>query len=650
MGTSIKTVVYSCTALASLADNTLTNITAPAIYLPESSKTFRSVWLEVTADDIITATGGTIGTYRVDFGLDAVAQTTYSNANGITHSSENMSFRHEIDVTSYFTTNWTGTSMAANVDVLIDQTTGTTLGQVNVCVSIHITYEYDDTSATQVKTVWLPLDAPVADLAASKPGSATATIPALDTHLPEASKTYRQIAIWRMCNTHGTGTDPTVSMEIESDGASTCAGYESALQSSRWVRYIDTAVTSGIDTSVTQAFYIWASEATRIHHPQVMMQVTYEFDASAANDVFVSLRLPMKIGTPVYGSSYPNAGSIDLFIPESGVSSKEIAFFVNWIANASLTTISLRIGTGSYVSYTDSGLFYAGDNCAMVRNDSAYTLAQGLNQLEAYVYYSSAAYQQEFFSGFWVCNYTCDKPSGGHGAVNTTVETRKAIDTAAATAALEFSGALVAFPQTSWFFAAPFGAKLGMFSSTTGTMTGAAIVANWGDGFVNLLDCNQPDHDAEVGATQIYDHAPSRYLLRWAGDTGYYAGSTQAREDRKDAEASVIGRARSLSTVALFSVGFFFTLHSQTFAVAGTVYGSGGGTVNLALCLATTGEVLRTTTRAGNGAFSFTWYMPAPEVYVVAYESDTYRGRSLNGAAGTDTFDIVLGTPRLAVA
>jgi hypothetical protein len=131
MATRLKTVQYSFPVLASLTNNTLTNMTQITVYLPETgTKTFRKVIAKVTADDIVTATGGSIGTRTVNLRLGAAAYTTNSNANTLTNSGENLSVFYSADFTSHFTTNWTGTSMTCDVQVLTNQTTGTTLNMV----------------------------------------------------------------------------------------------------------------------------------------------------------------------------------------------------------------------------------------------------------------------------------------------------------------------------------------------------------------------------------------------------------------------------------------------------------------------------------------------------------------------------------------
>ena len=162
MATRLKTVQYSFPILGSLTNNVATNLTQITVYLPETgTKTFRKVVAKLTCDDIISATGGSITARTLSLRLGAAAYTTVTNATTLTNSAENLSLYYSADFTSHFTTNWTGTSMTCDVQTLVNQSTGTTLGMVNVAVTLDITYEYDDTSTTQLKTVWIPLNAPV---------------------------------------------------------------------------------------------------------------------------------------------------------------------------------------------------------------------------------------------------------------------------------------------------------------------------------------------------------------------------------------------------------------------------------------------------------------------------------------------------------
>lgn len=77
----------------------------------------------------------------------------------------------------------------------------------------------------------------------------------------------------------------------------------------------------------------------------------------------------------------------------------------------------------------------------------------------------------------------------------------------------------------------------------------------------------------------------------------------------------------------------WMTYHSITFTVGGTISGSGGGTVNIGLWRTTNKELALTTSRAGDGAFSFTWYDDTQDVFCEALEDATHMGRSDDGVA-----------------
>jgi len=148
MAISLKTVAFAFPRLTSITNNTLTNFTPITVTLPESSKTFRSCYVEFSCNDIITTTGGTLTTKTSALRLGASAYTTILNANTLTHSAESLSLMFTQDFTSHFVSNWTGTSMTCDFQVQINQSTGTPTGMVDGGAILYITYEYEDTSET----------------------------------------------------------------------------------------------------------------------------------------------------------------------------------------------------------------------------------------------------------------------------------------------------------------------------------------------------------------------------------------------------------------------------------------------------------------------------------------------------------------------
>jgi hypothetical protein len=117
----------------------------------------------------------------------------------------------------------------------------------------------------------------------------------------------------------------------------------------------------------------------------------------------------------------------------------------------------------------------------------------------------------------------------------------------------------------------------------------------------------------------------SRLMKRWPADTGF---------ERMDIETS--RRVRNIDNAnTYFSyVGWWATYHScGPFTVSGTVSNSAGGTVTLGLHRSSDGQLLKTTTRSGNGAYSFNWWDNTENVFVEATEDATHLGRSQDGLA-----------------
>lgn len=643
MATRLKTVHYAFPTLASLTNNTLTNLTQITIFLPETgTKTFRSVVAHVTFDDIITNTGGSLTTKTLDFRLGAAAYTSISNTSTLTHSGENQSFHLTADYTSHFTTNWTGTSMTADFRLQINQSTGTTTGFVNVSVTFEITYEYDDTSTTQIKTVMIPLNAPVSNITT---GAVTYdTFPALDTYLPETSKVYRNMYIVVQGNEHRNGatTDNTMTINL---GASTVTtgNYEGALASDRWFRYVWNLTAAGFTaTNATQNFQL-STTVARFNHPQCYAVITYEYNESTSTSIMNSVMLPLDMNSPYGGttsSDYQRA-SRDFFIQEPGtITTNKIAFYPFWVQSAAIGGLNMRIGTGAFVAYTDTASVLCGTNGAMIRNDSAFTLVHGRNSLNFDAYRTDT---QDFgwnTSGFWLINYTSDKHTSGSGAHNHSVFWGiQQNGTAAAAVEFTIAASSVTIPETNYFINA-IGTRLVVLMNAAGG-TGTAytiggiitavekLVAEGGIEWENVfIDIAQTD--VENGT--LYGWSQSRSIFdRWPGDPD--PNRIDIGTNRRWRVNLPPSSTTSATGTGWIGLSHLFTYHSITYTVSGTVSGSSGGTVTLNLCRVNTGERVLSTTRSGNGSYSFTWYDDTENVFVEARESGTLLGRSDDGVA-----------------
>lgn len=699
MATSLKTVEYVFPALASMTNNTLTTLTQITLYLPETgTKTFRSVVAKVTMDDIVTATGGSWTTKTMNLRLGAASYTSIANANTLTGGGENASLYLAADFTSHFTTNWSGTSMTCDFQLQVNQSAGTTTGMVNVCVTLEVTYEYDDTSTTQVKTVLIPLDMPATTL----PTSATTydTIPALTTYLPEANKTIRQIAAFVQGNENNASTtDSTITLRIGSASVTT-GNHEHALQSDRFIRYVWDVTSAYPDTAATQTWQPTTSVTTRYHHMQAWLMVTYEFKANvttttltedldssetgvdvtsaaalgsapfviciedeemlvtsiASNTLTVtrgfngstaashsngatvnpramqSLQLPLQVDSPMGGTASTDhqRATRELFIQEPGrINRHKVAFYCFWTQIAAIGGLNMRIGTGSFVAYTDVAAVTCGSNAAMIRNDSAFTLARGRNSMNFDCYRTDTADFGWSVGGFFIVNYSSNVSAKGFSAHNHTVKWGLQQNGTAASAFVYTTSAIAPVIPESDYYINALGLELVQLPSSTANGNMVVFVERlsaeggqqWESAYLDALQT-----DPETGAYLFYAQIKSLFK-RWPNDPG---------ADRMDLETSRRWRVHygGLTNVSGWhSLGILMTYHSITYTVSGTVSGSGAGTVDLNLCRASSGERVLSTSRSGNGAFSFTWFDNTEQVFVEAREGASYLGRSDNDVA-----------------
>jgi hypothetical protein len=586
-------------------------------------------------DDIVTATGGSLTTKTLNLRVGAAAYTSIANANTLTNSGENASFWLSADFTSHFTANWSGSSMTCDFQLQINQSTGTTLGMVNVCVTLDITYEYDDTSSTQVKSVMIPLNAPVGAIATA--ATTYDTIPALDTYLPEASKTYRNIYLVLQGNEARNAAITAHTMTIRVGSASTTTGsYEGSLASDRFFRYVYNLTSTYPATNATQTFQPTATVA-RVNHFQAYLVVTYEFNPATTTSVMNSVMLPMDLASPMGGttSSDYQRGTRELWIQEPGtITTSRVAFFPFWQQIAAISTLNMRIGTGSFVAYTDAASVTCGSDAAMVRNDAAFTLARGRNKLNFDVWRSDAADFGWNLCGFWLVNYTSGVAASGIGAHNHTVEWGLAQNgTAAAASNFTIAATAPVIPETDYFINA-LGTQLIVAPSGTVAPSGYTVLVERlaAEGGIEweaaYIDSSQTD--PEIGTFLMYSQMRTLFK-RFPGDTD---------PDRMDLETARRWKVHvngSTAVTGWISLGICLTYHTITYSVADSISGGFSGTVTLGLHRSEAnaygpGELMKTTTRAGDGAFSFTWYDNTEQLYVNATDGSNV-GRSTDNLA-----------------
>jgi hypothetical protein len=622
MAQRLKTVEYWSPMAAALADNTSVGLPTFTVYIPEaaaSGVTFRSVYAEVVVSDANT-TLTNITTRNLTLTFQGVSPSSVNNAQTLTQSGENFSHHFSGDFTAYFNANWgTSASRILGFGLLIN--TGT-LGSVNATVRLVITYEFNDTDPVHLKTVWIPLNAATGALGITKSVVAD-TIPALDTYCPEAGKTFRQTTVVVQGNTESnSATDLTFSLEVDTNGAYTSGIIEKGSTIDVWYRL---SSIQSFTTDATHSLYLWASVAD-FDHPQVWLVVTYEFTVSGTTTILNSLLVPMEVGGAMGGntSSLYNRASRDLFIEEPAtITTQRVAAFVFYTTAAAISGLNARVGTGSFVSYTSVATALSSGCGFMVRNDAAFTLARGRNALNVDLYNTDTADPGYNVSILWMINYTSAVPTNGIWAANHTILWNIIPTPNAAASSLVLSASTAPnIPEASYFLTA-IGVEVVLTTSGSLTNGGLAIGAerlSSGEGGFNWESVYEAlgGTDPEIGIFIAYATARSVFE-RWPGD---------AHGDRLPFETARRWRVVIGGNIGFPQLTLMFSYHSITFTASGDVSGSGGGTVTLHLLRDGSYEPVLESSRAGNGAFSFTWYDNTEELAVDAYEDDTHMGRS----------------------
>jgi hypothetical protein len=649
MATRLKTVEFAFPTLTTMANNTPTTFTQ-TVYIPEATKTFRAVWVEVSMDDITTTTASTITTKSVNLQLGAVAYSLTTNANTYTSSAKNLSlFLTRGGVTTagptfadYFNTNWTSTSMTCNVQVQVNQSAGTTSGMTNICVTLHITYAYDDTATTQIKTVYIPLNAPVTTLPTAK--TSHDTIPLLDTYLPEASKTYRDIHITTQSNTNAVNTTAhTVSYQLDSLTATTTQSYAATLNVDRWCRYVY-GVTALMPTNATHTFNVWLSIGLGHHSMQAWMVVTYEFNASTTTSVMNSLLVPMEIPSPVGTSSTIwQRATRELMVQEPSPVLTKLAAFVRWNNTGDETGLNARIGTGSFVAYTNTGSgFIQGGKGMMIRNDAptGITFGRGRNTLQLDIYNTSTTAKGGNYGALWMVNYTSGvnpgnggSDPGGVGSHNHSIIWPLAFH-GTGVASLNYTTAAVApiIPEAN-FYVTALCLRLGFVNNGVNVVSVPTITVERTAGEGGLL-WEEAYADAgmlmpRTGYNETWSQIKDLFQ-RWPND----ADSTRVNVLSGRRWNLYLPNQTAAATAAFWETfQLYMTYHSIAQGVSGNVTGSAGGTVNIALHRTGTGERVLNTSRVGNGAYSFSWYDDTEQLFTVVKEDSSHLGLSSDSLA-----------------
>lgn len=428
-----KTLMFAPPMITgTVVDATLTAFPQTTIYIPENvpSSDIVSVYADVGWSDLITATGGTITEYRLAMRLGSSPYTTITDLADITNTGENLSvISGPFDFIGQFAGYWTGTSQTLDMQIYVDQNTGTTLGVTNVTSIVYVTYESDDQAAVQANTAQIPLVGELGGLPTTQ-GTSNIELPQLTGvggMLPEANVVIRDWFIVIEGNTAATAvTDFTVSASIDQGTATAFGLKEMALATSEYLRYIYKPDTVP-DPSVGHSFQLWSSLANTLRHACLTLVVTYEYTLAGTTQILVSTEVPVRF-TDNAMINLDATASCELSVQEPGpIALQMSALRFDYSTPAPGGTWSVR-SQGQVTAtrnYAPSGSVMAG--CVSLQHPlhveqngvPGLVLDRGLTKFNARITSSSGTLATGL-TGYILLNYTCGLPSGGrHKAART---------------------------------------------------------------------------------------------------------------------------------------------------------------------------------------------------------------------------------------
>ena len=246
------------------------------------------------------------------------------------------------------------------------------------------------------------------------------------------------------------------------------------------------------------------------------------------------------------------------------------------------------------------------------------TLSRGRNTVNFDCYRTDTADLGSNISGVWILNYTSDKPSGGYGEANhSTFFNMGSVFDGAAASLRSISATAPAISATNYFLNAV-GVNYKYHTNTTSNAAGISVTAERlasGEGGVEWepIYVDVARTDAETGIHECYAQART-FFKRFP---------TDADPSRVNIETARRWRAWSGNSSTTFDyLDMIITYHTISYTVTDSISGF-SGTVDLELHrskddLSKPGELLATTTRSGDGAYSFVWYDDTVPVFVRA--------------------------------
>lgn len=645
MANRINCVPYAFQAnFASLAATTTFSFASITISLPETTtRTFKSVFLEVDCQDNIAAASSSVTAPVIGIQLGAAGVQNYSPTVDPNQDQYHSLWNHRyvVDCTSYFTTNFgAGSTQTAVASVKLP------IVSSNHSARLIITYQFSDVDDTRVKVVKIPVEGMAGAAATALTELGTNDIPNLSTYCPEGSVTFTNVHFeitYSERRASASTFQPAYALDAEAEQAELAHQVGSAgngdTSSCRmvWLR-------NDMTTNATHAFKARSTVASTVYNMTVVLVAVYTYSESGTSTVLNSVRIPFEdanygVGINATGSRETWQASIYVEEPVTITLKQSAVRFSTVQSNVDVAQdpVNVRVGGQAYRSYTHPGITAAtmvswGQESFQLRcdgsaaNGTGMTLARGLNTV-TFDAYSNGTNSDTMHTtqAYLLLNYTSSKATSGTATHNKTIESCPYSSTWAGDGeAFTDLGNLASVtpPETAWWLN---GISTTMWLTRyQNSIQAMRVLSGEGKGSGSLSGPAYFHNNSGVGLDCVA-HATSRpkYWDRYAEDPDAARCAPFATRDWQQSGFCTIGNS--------VGVSFLYTYHSiKTFTVAGIIsgYTGDGSGVTVNVHRDDTKELVISGTSTAGGNFSIAWYDSTINVFTEAWQDDTHVGRS----------------------
>lgn len=633
------------------------------ITIPETaSRIFEDVSILHHVRNVGNEASTNLGYIQLSVQIDSNPTASVSCLAIVSSAAEQISLTTLFGVTEYFNAYFTASTH--NVRFYTNSNDGTGgINRIGESLKLICTYKFNDALVNAgIKTVRFPINSSTSIIGTSLQylGNYTASIPALDSYLPELNKDFKDIFVEYHGNDAGNAvTNFSLRTMIDTDASQSRFVISQSLNSAAY--YYDIHNLSGsISTATTHSIRVASSLANRFTGLGGILYATYTYDYTASKAIMSSVIYPMGDVSVSKRSTDDDFAETLIYIPTTGSV---------WMARSGILTgqngtgaanVLLSTDAGSLTTYTlTAGSIQTGYIPIVHQIDGtgssnpAISLSNGYNTIRFVSKFSAPNTSAVQLGGILLLNYitSASKPCETMHSINNTMISSSANLNAATFGFYYDYSATSSILEPNYMI----DALVNVYHMKSSTNANAPIYAIfehgcYATGSDNVANVTNPYPIGTIGLPTDSRYSFSTYyndmtpvVMKYPE---YIAKNGRNMIDLRSPHRFQF-RQISLTSAAISQFGHaqWITYHSKLFPVTGSIanYSGTGADISITVYDYGTGEKLFVTQSLSGGNISTNWYSAHDNLMLVA-ETGSQRYVSNVLPAGSGSYLITIPT------